>query len=324
MNIGEIFKTKRWKTFMGYVYGWGASVVMLGALFKLQHWEYGGLLLTVGLITEAFIFFLSAFEPPMDMPDWGKVYPELRDEYEMMDLDELNQDNKKGGFNQLLSSPDLSPELVEKVGKSLSELSSVARGISDISSATLATDMYVKNLSSASESMNSLAEINNRANDTINESVNKLVNSYTAASQQFSESGKGTIDTLQKGSEEFSAQLSETGKKIAETVNGATVSFSNEIKNIGEGSKQYYNNLEKLNQNISALNENFENQLQGTKSQFEASHKFNKDLSQMNEILSSSVSELEKYKENAEKLNKNLEALNTIYGNMLGAMSYKK
>jgi hypothetical protein len=44
----------------------------------------------------------------------------------------------------------------------------------------------------------------------------------------------------------------------------------------------------------------------------------------MNEILSSSVSELEKYKENAEKLNKNLEALNTIYGNMLGAMSYKK
>ncbi|MGM0619648.1 MAG: gliding motility protein GldL [Bacteroidota bacterium] len=324
MNIGEIFKTKRWKTFMGYVYGWGASVVMLGALFKLQHWEYGGLLLTVGLITEAFIFFLSAFEPPMDMPDWGKVYPELREEYEMMDVDELNQNNKKGEFNQLLGSSDLSPDLLDKVGKSLSELSAVARGISDISSATLATDMYVKNLSSASESMNSLAEINKRANDTINESVNKLVDSYTSASQQFSETGKGTIGTLQKGSEEFSAQLSETGKKIAETVNGATVSFSNEIKNIGEGSKQYYNNLERLNQNISALNENFENQLQGTKSQFEASHKFNNDLSQMNEILSSSVSELEKYKENAEKLNKNLEALNTIYGNMLGAMSYKK
>jgi len=309
---------------MGYVYGWGASVVMLGALFKLQHWEYSGLFLTIGLITEALIFFLSAFEPPLEMPDWGKVYPELREEYEMMDMDELNQNNSKGGFNQLLASSDLSPELLDKVGKSLSELSAAARGISDISSATLATDMYVKNLSSASESMNSLAEINKRANDSINESVNKLVDSYTAASQQFSETGKGTIDTLQKGSEEFSAQLSETGKKIAETVNGATVTFSNEIKNIGEGSKQYYNNLEKLNQNISALNENFENQLQGTKSQFEASHKFTKDLSQMNEILSSSVSELEKYKENAEKLNKNLEALNTIYGNMLGAMSYKK
>jgi chromosome segregation ATPase len=240
-----------------------------------------------------------------------------------MDDEEMNQSGKKG-MNHLFSSSELTPELLDKVGRSLSELSSTARGISDISSATLATDMYVKNLSSASESMNSLAEINKRANDTINESVNKLVDSYTTASQQFSETGKGTIDTLQKGSEEFSAQLSETGKKIAETVNGATVSFSNEIKNIGEGSKQYSSNLEKLNHNINALNENFENQLQGTKSQFEASHKFSNDLAQMNEILSSSVSELEKYKENAEKLNKNLEALNTIYGNMLGAMSYKK
>ncbi len=324
MNLGEIFKTKRWKTFMGYVYGWGASVVMLGALFKLQHWEYSGLLLTIGLITEAFIFFLSAFEPPLDMPDWGKVYPELREEYGVMELDELNQTNKKGGFNQLLSSSDLSPELLDKVGKSLSELSDTARGISDISSATLATDMYVKNLSSASDSMNSMAEINKRANDSINQSVNKLVESYTSASEELAESGKGNMEMLKQGSEEFSARLAETGKMISQTINGASASLSEEMKNIGEGSRQYSTNLEKLNQNINALNQNFETQLEGTKNQFEASRKFSEDLSQMNEILTSSVSELQKYKENAELLNKNLEALNTIYGNMLGAMSYKK
>ena len=69
MNLGELLKTKRWKTFMGYVYGWGAAIVMIGALFKLQHWNYSGYLLAVGLITEAFIFFLSAFEPPLDMPE---------------------------------------------------------------------------------------------------------------------------------------------------------------------------------------------------------------------------------------------------------------
>ncbi len=323
MNLGEIFKTRRWKTFMGYVYGWGASIVMLGALFKLQHWEYSGLLLTVGLITEAFIFFLSAFEPAYDQPDWGKVYPELREEYEMMDIDEVNQSGKKG-MNQLFSSSELSPELLDKVGKSLSELSSAARGISDISSATLATDMYVKNLSSASESMGSLAEINKRANDNLNSSVDKLVESYSVASQQLSETGKGTIERIQKGGEEFTSRLSETSKKIADSIDGNALSFAHEMKNIGDGTKQYSNNLEKLNQNIHALNENFESQLQGTKSQFEASRKFSSDLSQMNEILTSSVSELEKYKENAEKLNKNLEALNTIYGNMLGAMSYKK
>ncbi|SHF94290.1 gliding motility-associated protein GldL [Mariniphaga anaerophila] len=308
---------------MGYVYGWGASIVMIGALFKLQHWQYSGLLLTIGLMTEAFIFFLSAFEPPLEMPEWAKVYPELRDDYEMMELEEYNKKGK-GGFDQLLASSDVSPELLSKVGKSLNDLTTAAREISDISTATLATDMYVKNLSSASESMHSFAEINKKANETVNASVDKLVHSYSFASQQLSETGKTAIEKLHSSSEEFSVKLSETGKKLSETVDGASSSFTSDLKNIGDNSKVYSQNLEKLNNNINALNENFENQLQGTKSQFEASQKFSKDISQMNEILASSVSELQKYKENAEQLNKHLEALNTIYGNMLGALSYKK
>ena len=323
MNIGELFKTKRWKTFMGYVYGWGASIVMIGALFKLQHWQYSGLLLTIGLITEAFIFFLSAFEPPMDMPEWSKVYPELRDDYEVMELEDSNR-RGKNGFNQLFASSELSPELLDKVGKSLNNLSAAASGISDISTATLATDMYVKNLSSASESMNTFAEINQRANETVNASVEKLAKSYSFASEQLSGTGKNAIEKLQKSSEEFSSKLTETGKKLADTVNGASGSFTNELKNIGESSKAYAGNLDKLNQNIDALNVTFETQLKGTKAQFEASQKFSSDLTQMNSLLSASVSELQKYKENAEQLNKHLEALNTIYGNMLGALSYKK
>jgi gliding motility-associated protein GldL len=323
MNIGEIFKTKRWKTFMGYVYGWGASVVMIGALFKLQHWQYSGLLLTIGLMTEAFIFFLSAFEPPLEMPEWSKVYPELRDDYEFIELEEYNRKGKNG-FDQLLSSSEISPELLNKVGKGLTDLTNAARGISDISTATLATDIYVKNLSSASESMNSFAEINKRANDSVNASVEKLIHSYSTASKQLSDTGKTAIEKLQYSSEDFATKLKETGNKLSETVNGASSSFTTELKNIGEHSKVYSHNLEKLNQNVSALNESFETQLKGTKSQFEVSRKFSNDISQMNEILASSVSELQKYKENAEQLNKHLEALNTIYGNMLGALSYKK
>lgn len=308
---------------MGYVYGWGASIVMIGALFKLQHWQYSGLLLTIGLMTEAFIFFLSAFEPPLEMPEWSKVYPELRDDYEMMELEEFSK-RGKNGFDQLLSSTEISPDLLNKVGKSLNDLTSAAQGISDISTATLATDMYVKNLSSASETMNSFAEINKRANETVNASVEKLIHSYSFASQQLSETGKTAIEKLHNSSEEFSTKLAETGKKLSETVNGASSSLTSELNNIGENSKVYSQNLAKLNQSINALNESFATQLQGTKSQFEASQKFNNDISQMNEVLASSVSELQKYKENAEQLNKHLEALNTIYGNMLGALSYKK
>ena len=62
-------------------YGLGASVVIIGALFKILHWEFGpltgGLLLAIGLITEALIFAISAFEPVDDEYDWSLVYPEL-------------------------------------------------------------------------------------------------------------------------------------------------------------------------------------------------------------------------------------------------------
>jgi gliding motility-associated protein GldL len=323
MNLGEIFKTKRWKTFMGYIYGWGASIVMIGALFKLQHWQYSGLFLTIGLLTEAFIFFLSAFEPPLEMPEWSKVYPELREDYELMGIDELDSGNKKG-IDELFSSSELTPELLDKVGKGLNELSNTARGISDISSATLATDIYVKNIGAASESMSTFAEINNRANETINKSVGNLAESYVNTAKKLSESGQNAITKMQQTGEDFSSRLAEAGKKLASSYEMASSSISGGLSTIGEGSKQYSGNLEKLNKNIAELNKSFEVQLNDTKSQMVATQKFNQDLTQMNEILSSSVEELKKYKNNAEQLNKNLEALNTIYGNMLGAMSYKK
>lgn len=308
---------------MGYVYGWGASVVMIGALFKLQHLQYSGLLLTVGLITEAFIFFLSAFDPLSEMPDWSKVYPELKEEYEILDFDGLGQKNK-GSLGELFTSSELTPELLDKVGKGLNDLSNTAKGISDISTATLATDMYVKNLGSASESMNSFAEINNKANESINKSVGSLVESYSTTAQKLTDGGIETIEKIHKSGEEFSNQLSKTTMRLAKTYDEAGNSVSTELNKIKDSSSAYSGNLEKLNGNLTALNSNFENQLKETESQFKVNQKFNQDLSEMNTILASSVDELKKYKENAEQLNKNLESLNQIYGNMLGAMSYKK
>jgi len=323
MNIGELIKSKRWKTFMGYVYGWGAAIVMVGALFKLEHLKYSGVLLAIGLITEAFIFFLSAFEPPLDMPDWGKVYPELSEDYELDNIEILGK-KKKNGFDELFSNNELTPDLLDKVGKGLTDLSNTAKGISDISSATLATDMYVKNLSSASASMNDLAEINNKANVSIDKSVGTLIESYSSTAQKISESGIEAIERMQKGGENFSSIIAETSKKLAESYSNAGSSVMSEMESIKDSSKQYSSNLQKLNGSLSTLNSSFETQLKGTEEQFKASQNFSKDLMTMNSILASSVEELKKYKENAEQLNKHLESLNTIYGNMLGAMSYKK
>jgi methyl-accepting chemotaxis protein len=308
---------------MNYVYGWGAAIVMIGALFKLEHLKYSGVLLAVGLITEAFIFFLSAFEPPVEMPDWSKVYPELNEEYELENVEQVGKKGKNG-FNELFASNELTPELLDQVGISLANLSNTAKGISDISSATLATDMYVKNLGSASESMNNFTEINNNANISLNKSVGSLIESYSSTAQKISETGIEAIENMHKSGEKFSTVLNETTRKLADTYSTAGNAISNEIENIKDSSKQYSSNLQKLNGNLGTFNSSIETQLKGTEEQFKATQNFSKDLLAMNSILASSVEELKKYKENAEQLNKHLESLNTIYGNMLGAMSYKK
>lgn len=324
MNIGEILKSKRWKVLTGYVYSWGASLVLVGALFKLQHWNYSGVMLTIGLMTEAFIFFISAFEPPMEQPDWTRVYPELQDDYELIETGEDVKSDIKSSIDSLLGSTNITPELLSKIGKSLVDLSNTASGISDISAATLATDVYVKNLNSASESMMAFSEVNSQANTMLNNSIGELVNTYSTTASKISETGEGMLAKLNESSVKFTRQIDESGSKLVESYQKLSGTIEKGFKDLDQNSSSYGENLHKLSKNIESLNASYERQLAGTSEQFKASAKFFEDLQQMNHVIASSAQEMKKYKENAEKLNAHLEALNSIYGNMLGAMNYKK
>lgn len=309
---------------MGYVYGWGAAVVLIGALFKLQHWNYSGPMLVVGLMTEAFIFFISAFEPPMEQPDWTRVYPELQDDYELLEPSEDSHVNIKNNLDSILGSTNITPELLAKIGKSLIDLSNTASGISDISAATLATDVYVRNLNSASESMISFSETNTQANATLNNSIGELVNTYSHTAQKISETGDGMLTKLNESSLRFTKQIDDSGSKLVESYQKLSGSIEKGFKDLDMNSSSYGENLQKLNKNIESLNITYEKQLKGTSEQIHASAKFFEDLNQMNQVIALSAQEMKKYKENAEKLNSHLDALNSIYGNMLGAMNYKK
>jgi gliding motility-associated protein GldL len=324
MNVGEMLKSKRWKSLMGYVYGWGASLVLIGALFKLEHWNHSGIMLTIGLMTEAFIFFISAFEPSLEQPDWARVYPELQDDYELIVNTEDAQSNIKSSFDAILNSSNITPELLTKISKSLVDLSNTASGISDISTATLATDVYVRNLNSASESMFAFSEMNTQANSTLNKSIGELVSTYSSTAHKISETGEGMLAKLNESSARFSRQIDESGNKLVESYQKFSGSMEKGFKDIEMNSSNYGDNLQKLNKNIESLNVTYEKQLKGTSEQIHASAKFFEDLNQMNQIIASSAQEMKKYKENAEKLNAHLDSLNSIYGNMLGAMNYKK
>jgi chromosome segregation ATPase len=281
-------------------------------------------MLTIGLMTEAFIFFLSAFEPPLEQPDWSKVYPELQEDYELLEPAEEVQANVKSNFDALLGSTNITPELLSKIGKSLVDLSNTASGISDISTATLATDVYVRNLNSASESMMAFSEMNTQANNSIHNSIGELVNTYSNTAHKISETGENMLAKLNESSSKFTKQIDESGSKLSESYQKFSGALEKGFKDFEVNSSSYGENLNKLNKNIESLNVSYEKQLKGTSEQIHASSKFFEELNQMNQIIASSAQEMKKYKENAEKLNSHLDALNSVYGNMLGAMNYKK
>ncbi|MEZ7942001.1 MAG: gliding motility protein GldL, partial [Flavobacteriales bacterium] len=112
---------------MAKLYGIGAAVVIVGAMFKIQHWPFAGPMLVCGLTVEAIIFFFSAFEPPHEDPDWTLVYPELASG---------EKDTSNGGkriteqLDDMLLEAKIEPSLIQSLGDGMRSLSTQAKDLS--------------------------------------------------------------------------------------------------------------------------------------------------------------------------------------------------
>ena len=321
--MAELTHSRRWKSTMNYFYSIGASIVLLGALFKLQHWPYGGHMLTIGMSCEAVIFFLSAFEPTVEIPDWAKVYPQLKEGYEMEDEYYPARKLEPVTFDNMLEKADISSDLLAKVKKGLQDLSNTASGIADISSASLATDVYVRNLNSASESMNNLSEINARAAHSVEKSTNELVHSYDHTSQLLNNSTKSMSQAFVDSAKKINEQFAVSGDKLASSYKELSEAIHKDFAALNENSKSYGHELSRINVNLSSLNSSYELHLQNARKMSETSSKAFDEYNKMNSLVNTSLEEAQKYRKQSEQLNKNLEALNQVYGNMLGAMNVK-
>src|SRR5437899_2049123 len=117
--------SKGWKKFMAKLYGFGASVVIIGALFKIQHWPGAGIMLTVGLGTEAVIFFFSAFEPIHEDIDWSLVYPELAGLHGGEEETKAIEDDSSvtESLDKMLEDAKIGPDLIQSLGDGMRNLS---------------------------------------------------------------------------------------------------------------------------------------------------------------------------------------------------------
>ena len=268
---GGFFASRKYRLITKYVTGYGASVVILGALFKIMHWPGANEMLIIGLITESCIFAFIAMEPLHEEVDWTRVFPELG-------VEENNDENrllpllKKGGMGgggaadhlaKELDKAGIDQALLAKLKDGMSNLADNAKSLGAISTAAGATDSYVKSLETASEGLS------------------KLTEQYAASAS-------------------------------------AIAGIAGEVQNNNFGTE-----MQKLGQNLGALNNVYELQLKSSQDYLESMNQMTSLQDNIKGImadLAASAQDTASYRENMAMLSQNLTDLNNVYGNMLRAM----
>jgi len=152
---------------MNMVYGLGAAIVIIGALFKIQHWPYGSLILTIGMIVEAIVFIISAFEKSQADLDWSLVYPELAGGQSTGKKAKTEEPKDAEGLlskklDNLLKEAKIDGELMASLGTSIKNFEGAAKGISPTVDSIAATKKYGEEMTVAAaqmESLNSLYKV---------------------------------------------------------------------------------------------------------------------------------------------------------------------
>jgi gliding motility-associated protein GldL len=342
MSLLSFVRSRGYRNFMAKLYGWGASVVIIGALFKINHYTGADTMLIIGLGTESMIFFFSAFEPPHVEPDWSLVYPQLAGIYHGGESDPKTIKTEGGVLQELddmLEKAKIGPELIASLGDGLRNLNDTTAKLSNVSNASLASDQFVNTLKTASESASILNESYKKSaksldhNVTIAEehtqhiqavakSASALSSAYTEASQslkeeintnkEFTKSIESVTHSANKFVERYN-QSAEVLTKTTETLNASAT----------EGAA-YNKQLQKISTNLSALNALYELHLQGSNEHMHVTGKVNETMGKLMENLNKSVDNSARFRDEVDALAKNIATLNKVYGNMLSAMNVTK
>lgn len=154
---------------MNMVYGIGAAVVIIGALFKIMHWPFGNQMLIAGLVTEAFVFLVSAFEPVDEGYDWSLVYPELAQgsaaitspakKETVIEETKDAQGMLSKKLDDMLKDAKVDAALMSSLGESIRNFEGAAKGIAPTVDAMASQKKYSQELTTAATQMETLNSI---------------------------------------------------------------------------------------------------------------------------------------------------------------------
>jgi len=325
----DFVQTEGWKNFMAKLYGWGASAVIVGALFKLMHWPGAGPMLVIGMGTEAVIFFFSAFEPVHEEYDWKLVFPELaiKDEESLERIREERKKEKEiktpsqastGGATSMVNIPyiDISIDQgsIDKVNKGLGDLANAASKIADISGVTLVVDDFSGKLQKASAGVDELNGQIGTSSKKLGESVDTLSNSFLNGVSSVNQAGDALVEGVKQATNTLSQSLKESassmtshfekaGNTIESTISASTKELSEKIY---QSADVLSSSFEKVSRQVLA---DLEAVKTGNGNQQKNIETLNKNLATLNSIYELQIQETDKHLKNSNSLYQGVEGM---------------
>jgi gliding motility-associated protein GldL len=258
---GNVFEEK----IMPKVYGIGAAIVIVGALFKIMHWPGANPMLIAGLGTEAIIFFASAFQKPHKDPEWSRVYPELADDYTGPARKAVAPaaPSITDDLDAMLRDANVTPATINSLGKGLNRLSETTAQMADLSDATIATQEYTTKVKKAAHSLERI----NEAYATTVEAITEMAGA-TANAREYHAQVQNVTKNLGALNAVYEMELQDANNHL-KSMNRFYGNLTVAMENLTEASKdteQFKNEVSRLTSNLHSLNTVYGNMLNAMRS----------------------------------------------------------
>lgn len=253
---------RKFKVGINNVVSWGATVVIIGLMAKLQHWPWGDWMIILGLGTEALLFLLLGFQSEDKDVDWTRVYPELADDYS----GELPKSTARPAANigttaaldKMLQDARISPDLIGNLGDGLRAFGDKVSAISNVSDASIATSQFTEKVKGATGSFEKL-------NVAFEKASTDLANISSSGSDvnAYHEQVHKLANNLQHLNAVYEMELKDTGKKL-QTISQHYDSIAHTLQNFNESvvdTQQFREQVAHLNKNLASLNAVYGNML---------------------------------------------------------------
>lgn len=288
-----VYRLQKWmdsvpgQTFLNYAYSWGASIVILGTLFKLTHLPGANLMLFLGMGTEVFVFFLSAFDRPFDKTADGRDIPtHITEEY--LETGKVTYDTNKSvaGSQPVSGSHPVSGDAVV-VGQPI-VFAPGATASQGIASAATSESTASSPVSAAASSVSASSSDDKDANVAVQQSQSAAVQQPVAGSTAWVGGQQQITPEMEEAQNNYVEEL----KKLVETLEKVNEQSSRLTRDSEE--------MENLNRTLTGISKVYEMQLKGASQQ---------------------IGTIDQINEQSRKMAQQIEQLNKIYTRMIEAMT---